>query len=64
MVMASGVCTVSSLLPVIPLSVAETVLVPALTPVANPVAASIVATAVLDEDQTTWLVMFWVLLSE
>jgi hypothetical protein len=44
--------------------VAEIVLVPALTPVAHPVLAPMVATALLDEDQVTWLVRVCVLPSE
>jgi hypothetical protein len=64
-VMASGgACTVSSVLPVIPLRVTEIVLVPALTPVAHPVLAPIVATALFDEDQASGLVRVCVLPSE
>ena len=55
--------TVSTVEPVMPLSVAEIDEVPAATPVANP-AALMVATAVVAEAQVTWLVMFCVELSE
>jgi hypothetical protein len=58
-----GVTTVRVVLPVTPLKVAEMVVLPALTPVARP-ALVMVAMLVLDDAQDTWLVMFWVLLSE
>ena len=60
MVTGGIACTVSVLLPFLPASVAEMVVVPAEAPVARPLAL-IVATAVLDEAQVTWLVRFCVL---
>ena len=62
-VIASRRDTVSSVLPLTPASVAEMLVLPRETAVASPLAL-MVATAVLDEDHVTWLVMFWVLLSE
>jgi hypothetical protein len=56
-------CTVRFVLPVTPLSVAEMVVLPALTAVATP-ALLIVATLVLEEVHVAWLVRFCVLLSE
>ena len=55
--------TVNVVLPVIPLSVAEMLVLPALTAVASP-ALVMVATPVLEEAQVTELVRFWVLASE
>ena len=55
--------TVSVVLPETPVRVAVMVVLPPLTPVATPVLA-MVATAVLEELQVTWVVRFWVLLSE
>jgi len=63
MVGGGGFCTVNVVLPLILPSVAETVVVPTATAVASPVAL-MVATAVVDEDQVTWLVRFCVLVSE
>ncbi len=57
-----AVCTVRTVLPVIPLKVAEIVLVPAATPVARP-AAVMVETPVFEEVHVTWPVMFCVVLS-
>ena len=54
--------TVSSVLPLIPLRVAEIVVVPAVKPVARP-AMLMVARVVFDEFQVAWLVRFCVLLS-
>jgi hypothetical protein len=63
-VMVSGAaCTVRVVLPETAPSVAEMVVVPAATAVAKP-AALTVATALLEETQVTWLVMFCVLVSE
>ena len=56
-------CTVNVVVPEIEPCVADMVLVPVATPVASPLAL-IVVTAVLEEAQVTWLVMFCVLLSE
>jgi hypothetical protein len=56
-VTVSGVSTVKLVLPVIPLSTAEMVVLPALTPVARP-ALLVVATLATEEDQVTWLVRF------
>ncbi len=53
----AAACTVSAVLPVMPLAVAEMVVVPALLPVARPVLL-MVAALVLVEVQATWLVMF------
>jgi hypothetical protein len=55
--------TVSTVLPLTAPSVAEIVVVPPATAVASP-AALMVATALLDEAQVTWLVRFWTLASE
>ena len=55
--------TVSVALPFTPLSAAEMVVTPTETALAKPLAL-IVATSVLDDVHVTWLVMFWVLLSE
>lgn len=59
-IVRGGICTVRVVPPVIPLKAAEMVLEPAATPVASP-AMLIVATAVFEDDQVTWLVMFCVL---
>jgi hypothetical protein len=59
--------TVSVVLPVTPDNVADMVVLPADTPVASPLPLGgfvIVATAVLDDAQVTWLVIFCVLRSE
>ena len=62
--MASGVAVTVSVVPLVtPARAAEIVVVPAETAVAKPLAL-MVATAVLDEDQVTRLVTFWVLPSE
>jgi hypothetical protein len=58
-IVSGAACTVRVVLPVILLSVAVIVLLPALTPVARP-ALLMVAAEVLEEAQETWLVMFWV----
>jgi hypothetical protein len=55
--------TVSVVLPVVPPRAAAMLLLPALTPVASP-PALIVAIAVFDELQVTWVVMFCAVLSE
>ena len=55
--------TVNVVLPVIPLSVAEMLVLPALTAVASP-ALVMVATPVFEEAQVTEPVRFWVLPSE
>jgi hypothetical protein len=61
--MVSGAaCTVSDVLPEIPLSVAEMVVVPAARAVASP-EVLMVAIEVLDELQVTWLVTSWVVAS-
>ncbi len=62
-VKVGGGFTVSKVLPVTPESAAEMVVVPAATAVADP-AALMVATLLLDEVHVTWLVRFFVLLSE
>jgi len=56
-------CTVKLALPETEPLVAVIVVVPAATAVASP-DAFMVATAVFEDDHVTWLVMFWVLLSE
>jgi hypothetical protein len=58
-----GACTVRVVCPDTPANAAEMVVPPAETPVAEPL-APIVATRVLDDVHATWLVMFFVLLSE
>ena len=61
MVILSGVVwTVRVVLPVTVPSVAEMVVVPALTAVARPLLL-IVATLVLEDVHATWLVRFWVM---
>jgi hypothetical protein len=55
--------TFNPVLPVVVPCKADIAAVPAPTPVASPEDV-MVATAVLEEVQVTWLVMFWVLLSE
>ena len=55
--------TVNVVLPVIPLSVAEMLVLPALTAVASP-ALVMVATPVFEEAQVAEPVRFWVLPSE
>jgi hypothetical protein len=63
-VMANGTGdTVNVVLPAIPLSVAEMLVLPALTPVASPPLVMVV-TPVLEEVQVTDPVRFWVLPSE
>ena len=59
---SAAAVTVSTVEPVVPLSVALIVEVPVPTPVANP-AAVIVATEVVADAQVTWLVKFCVELS-
>ena len=64
MVMVNGItCTVRFVLPVTLLSVAEMLVLPALTAVARP-ALLMVATLVFEEAHVVWLVTFCVLLSE
>jgi hypothetical protein len=63
-VTVSGVdWTARVVLPVIPLSAAEMVVLPELMPVARP-ELFMVAVPVVDEVHVAWLVMFWVLPSE
>ena len=60
---SAAAVTVSTVEPVMPLSVALIVEVPVPTAVAKP-AVEMVATEVVAEAQVTWLVRFWVELSE
>ena len=63
-VIVSGAdCTVKVVLPVMPLNVAEMVVLPELIPVARP-ALVMVAMPVFDDVHVAWLVMFCVLPSE
>jgi hypothetical protein len=58
-----GALTVKAVVPETPLREAQTDATPAETEVARPLEL-MVATTVLEELQVTWMVRFWVLLSE